>query len=83
MNSKLDQYFKEEIDSQDAMDVILDENSYVDYLISKRDVVDAVEYDDDDDYIKDDEDMILSDLDDQELDALADDDDSYINTLVD
>ena len=83
MNSKLDQYFKEEIDSQDAMDVILDENSYVDYLISKRDVVDAVEYDDDDDYIKDDEDMVLSDLDDQELDALADDDDSYINTLVD
>lgn len=83
MNSKLDQYFKEEIDSQDAMDVILDENSYVDYLISKRDVVDAVEYDDDDDYIKDDEDMVLSDLDDQELDALADDDDNYINTLVD
>lgn len=83
MHSKLDQYFKEEIDNQDALDVMLDENSFMDYLINRRDIVDAVEAGDDDDEIMYDDDITLSAIDDDELDGLANDDDSYINTLID
>lgn len=83
MHSKLDQYFKEEIDNQDALDVMLDENSFMDYLINRRDIVDAVEAGDDDDEIMYDDDITLSAIDDDELDGLANGDNSYINTLID
>ena len=49
MNSELDQYFKEQIDEKDAFDVMVDENAFLDSLIAKRDIIDAIENGDDDD----------------------------------
>ena len=49
MNSELDQYFKEQIDQKDAFDVMVDENAFLDSLIAKRDIIDAIENGDDDD----------------------------------
>ena len=83
MNSELDQYFKEQIDEKDAFDVMVDENAFLDSLIAKRDIIDAIENGDDDDEIMDDEDIALSTLSDDELDDLADDNDDYIDSAID
>ena len=84
MNSELDQYFKEQIDEKDAFDVMVDENAFLDSLIAKRDIIDAIENGDDDDEIMDDEDIALSTLSDDDLDDLADDDnDDYIDSAID
>ena len=83
MNSELDQYFKEQIDEKDAFDVIVDENAFLDSLIAKRDIIDAIENGDDDDEIMDDEDIALSTLSDDDLDDLADDNDDYIDSAID
>lgn len=83
MNSELDQYFKEQIDEKDAFDVMVDENAFLDSLIAKRDIIDAIENGDDDDEIMDDEDIALSTLSDDDLDDLADDNDDYINSAID
>ena len=83
MNSELDQYFKEQIDEKDAFDVMVDENAFLDYLIAKRDIIDAIENGDDDDEIMDDEDIALSTLSDDDLDDLADDNDDYIDSAID
>jgi hypothetical protein len=83
MNSELDQYFKEQIDEKDAFDVMVDENAFLDSLIAKRDIIDAIENGDDDDEIMDDEDIALSTLSDDDLDDLADDNDDYIDSVID
>lgn len=83
MNSELDQYFKEQIDEKDAFDVMVDENAFLDSLIAKRDIIDAIENGDDDDEIMDDEDIALSTLSDDDLDDLADDNDNYIDSAID
>lgn len=83
MNSELDQYFKEQIDEKDAFDVMVDENAFLDSLIAKRDIIDAIENGDDDDEIMDDEDIVLSTLSDDDLDDLADDNDDYIDSAID
>ena len=83
MNSDLDQYFKEQIDEKDAFDVMVDENAFLDSLIAKRDIIDAIENGDDDDEIMDDEDIVLSTLSDDDLDDLADDNDDYIDSAID
>lgn len=82
MNSELDQYFKEQIDEKDAFDVMVDENAFLDSLIAKRDIIDAIENGDDDE-IMDDEDIALSTLSDDDLDDLADDNDDYIDSAID
>ena len=78
MNSELDNFFKEQIDEKDAFDVMVDENAFLDSLIVKRDIIDAIEDGDDDDEIMDDDDVALSSLSDDDLDNLADDNDDYI-----
>lgn len=83
MNSELDQYFKEQIDEKDEFDVMVDENAFLDSLIAKRDIIDAIENGDDDDEIMDDEDIALSTLSDDDLDDLADDNDDYIDSVID
>ena len=83
MNSELDQYFKEQIDEKDAFDVMVDENAFLDSLIAKRDIIDAIENGDDDDEIMDDEYIALSTLSDDDLDDLADDNDDYIDSAID
>lgn len=83
MNSELDQYFKEQIDEKDAFDVMVDENAFLDSLIAKRDIIDAIENGDNDDEIMDDEDIALSTLSDDDLDDLADDNDDYIDSAID
>ena len=83
MNSELDQYFKEQIDEKDAFDVMVDENAFLDSLIAKRDIIDAIQNGDDDDEIMDDEDIALSTLSDDDLDDLADDNDDYIDSAID
>ena len=83
MNSELDQYFKEQIDKKDAFDVMVDENAFLDSLIAKRDIIDAIENGDDDDEIMDDEAIALSTLSDDDLDDLADDNDDYIDSAID
>ena len=83
MNSELDQYFKEQIDEKDAFDIMVDENAFLDSLIAKRDIIDAIENGDDDDEIMDDEDIALSTLSDDDLDDLADDNDDYIDSAID
>lgn len=82
MHSKLDLYFKEQIDNQVELDVVLDEDGYVDYMIDKRDAIDAVNYSSDEDETMCDNDDVLSDIEDDELDSLVNDDDSYIDTIV-
>jgi len=62
MNSELDQYFKEQIDEKDSFDVMVDENAFLNSLITKRDIVDAIENGDDDDEIMDDDEIALSTL---------------------
>lgn len=79
MNSELDNFFKEQIDEKDAFDVMVDENAFLDSLIAKRDIIDAVENGDDDDEIMDDDEVTLSTLSDNDLDDLADDNDDYID----
>lgn len=79
MNSELDKFFKEQIDEKDAFDVMVDENAFLDSLIAKRDIIDAVENGDDDDEIMDDDEVTLSTLSDNDLDDLADDNDDYID----
>lgn len=79
MNSELDNFFKEQIDEKDAFDVMVDENAFLDSLIAKRDIIDAVEDGDDDDEIMDDDEITLSTLSDNDLDDLADDNDDYID----
>lgn len=82
MNSQLDQYFKEQIDEKDAFDVMVDENAFLDSLIAKRDIIDAIENGEDDDEIMDSEDIALSALSDKDLDDLAEDDNDYITDIV-
>ena len=79
MYSELDKFFKEQIDEKDAFDVMVDENAFLDSLIAKRDIIDAVEDGDDDDEIMDDDEITLSTLSDNDLDDLADDNDDYID----
>lgn len=79
MNSELDNFFKEQIDEKDAFDVMVDENAFLDSLIAKRDIIDAIEDGDDDDEIMDDDEIALSTLSDNDLDDLADDNDEYID----
>ena len=62
---------------------MVDENAFLDSLIAKRDIIDAIENGDDDDEIMDDEDISLSALSDEDLDDLADDNDDYIDSAID
>lgn len=83
MNSELDQYFKEQIDAKDSFDVMVDENAFLNSLITKRDIVDAIENDDDDDEIMDDDEIALSTLSDEDLDELVGDEEDFIDTTID
>lgn len=83
MNSELDQYFKEQIDEKDSFDVMVDENAFLNSLITKRDIVDAIENGDDDDEIMDDDEIALSTLSDEDLDELVGDEEDFINTTID
>ncbi len=83
MNSELDQYFKEQIDANDSFDVMVDENAFLNSLITKRDIVDAIENGDDDDEIMDDDEIALSTLSDEDLDELVGDEEDFIDTTID
>lgn len=83
MNSELDQYFKEQIDEKDSFDVMVDENAFLNSLITKRDIVDAIENGDDDDEIMDDDEIALSTLSDEDLDELVGDEEDFIDTTID
>lgn len=83
MNSELDQYFKEQIDEKDSFDVMIDENAFLNSLITKRDIVDAIENGDDDDEIMDDDEIALSTLSDEDLDELVGDEEDFIDTTID
>nr|DAF39549.1 MAG TPA: hypothetical protein [Caudoviricetes sp.]DAJ52610.1 MAG TPA: hypothetical protein [Caudoviricetes sp.] len=83
MNSELDQYFKEQIDEKDSFDVMVDENAFLNSLITKRDIVDAIENGDDDDEIMDDDEIALSTLSDEDLDELVGDEEDFIDTAID
>ena len=83
MNSELDQYFKEQIDEKDSFDVMVDENAFLSSLITKRDIVDAIENGDDDDEIMDDDEIALSTLSDEDLDELVGDEEDFIDTTID
>jgi len=83
MNSELDQYFKEQIDEKDSFDVMVDENAFLNSLITKRDIVDAIENGDDDDEIMDDDEIALSTLSDEDLDELVGDEEDFIDTTFD
>lgn len=84
MNSELDQYFKEQIDEKDSFDVMVDENAFLNSLITKRDIVDAIENGDDDDEIMDDDEIALSTLSDEDLDELVgDEEEDFIDTAID
>lgn len=83
MNSELDQYFKEQIDEKDSFDVMVDENAFLNSLITKRDIVDAIENGNDDDEIMDDDEIALSTLSDEDLDELVGDEEDFIDTAID
>ena len=70
----LDEFFKEQIDQADSDLVMFDENgTELKALIERRDIIDAIE-NNDNDYYEDDEEMYLSDLEEEDLDSYMDDD---------
>lgn len=70
----LDEFFKEQIDQADSDLVMFDENgTELKALIERRDIIDAIE-NNDDAYYEDDEEMYLSDLEEGDLDSYMDDD---------
>lgn len=70
----LDEFFKEQIDQADSDLVMFDENgTELKALIERRDIIDAIE-NNDDAYYEDDEEMYLSDLEEEDLDSYMDDD---------
>lgn len=70
----LDEFFKEQIDQADSDLVMFDENgTELKALIERRDIIDAIE-NNDGDYYEDDEEMYLSDLEEEDLDSYMDDD---------
>lgn len=70
----LDEFFKEQIDQADSDLVMFDENgTELKALIERRDIIDAIE-NNDGDYYEDDEEIYLSDLEEDDLDSYMDDD---------
>lgn len=70
----LDEFFKEQIDQADSDLVMFDENgTELKALIERRDIIDAIE-NNDGDYYEDDEEIYLSDLEEEDLDSYMDDD---------
>ncbi len=58
--NELDNYFKEQIDNEDAFNVMIDENGFLDTMIAKRDIIDAIDADMASDDIVDDEGIFLT-----------------------
>ena len=71
--NELDNYFKEQIDNEDAFNVMIDENGFLDTMIAKRDIIDAIDADMASDDIVDDEGIFLATMSRDDLDDLVDD----------
>ena len=71
--NELDNYFKEQIDNEDAFNVMIDENGFLDTMIAKRDIIDAIDADMVSDDIVDDEGIFLATMSSDDLDDLVDD----------
>lgn len=71
--NELDNYFKEQIDYEDAFNVMIDENGFLDTMIAKRDIIDAIDADMASDDIMDDESIFLATMSSDDLDDLVDD----------
>lgn len=71
--NELDNYFKEQIDNEDAFNVMIDENGFLDTMIAKRDIIDAIDADMASDDIVDDEGIFLATMSSDDLDDLVDD----------
>lgn len=71
--NELDNYFKEQIDNEDAFNVMIDENGFLDTMIAKRDIIDAIDADMASDDIVDDEGIFLATMSNDDLDDLVDD----------
>lgn len=75
----LDNFFKEQLEEDAMFLVISNESANLDPFIERQDIIDAISYQDEDNYYSDDEeDDYLSDLEDSDIDALANGDDVEI-----